>query len=313
MSAFFYIRLAEILGLSALGLLYLGLWTRRRPFVLSAIVFALPHAYLGFFRLLAGFEGLPFLSGRELAAISLSFTALVLLFVAAWRLPWGWLWTAGTLLLIHALIIGSHFAHGSWIGFIAGCLVYILILRTLQRHLQKPWQVVVVALLLFVIFLKLFWIDNVASIFREHGLLRSAFAHELKINDEVGATLHITPNDAPRAGEQALLVFEFRTREGTFDVTTCDCRLRIMDNTNIVADQPLAERTSFIFPHPGIYIVETVGPTFDLRYDVRVVEGKVASSAPTRPDHTFHLILAIGLAVFTIVVLIRQKLGYGKR
>ncbi len=95
------IRTTEVFALLAVSYLYLALLKSplytvfptlpgkilyhraRKALGLSAFLFALLHASFAFFGLLGGFEGLGFLSGKYILAISLSFSALVILTVLA--------------------------------------------------------------------------------------------------------------------------------------------------------------------------------------------------------------------------------------
>src|SRR4051812_38204512 len=95
------IRLTEVYALSAITMLYVALLASpfcytfrgfpyraqylkaRRAIGVSAFYFALLHASLAFFGQLGGFEGLWFLSDKYLFAISLSVTALIILFLMA--------------------------------------------------------------------------------------------------------------------------------------------------------------------------------------------------------------------------------------
>lgn len=96
----------------------------RRAIGVSTFYFAFLHANFAFFGELEGFGGLGFLSNKYLLAISLSFTALIILslmtatsfdFMIAkltfpkWKLLHRFVYLAGILILIHALLIGSHF------------------------------------------------------------------------------------------------------------------------------------------------------------------------------------------------------------
>ena len=136
------IRLTQIYALTAVIYLYLALlagpfcymfgWfpfkaqylKSRRALGVSAFYFAFLHTCLAFFGQLGGFEGLGFLSGKYLIAISLSVTALtILLFMAItsfdkvinwmkfkrWKLLHRLVYLAGILILIHALMLGTHF------------------------------------------------------------------------------------------------------------------------------------------------------------------------------------------------------------
>ncbi len=136
------IRLTQFFALTALAYIYLALVAEPLRFIFKnnshvlsyakekavittgALYFGLLHSGLAFFGQLGGFPGLAFLSGRYLLAVSLSFTALLLLVfltVAAFtrikillhvnlqKLLNALLYTSGLLVLIHALMLGTHF------------------------------------------------------------------------------------------------------------------------------------------------------------------------------------------------------------
>lgn len=137
------IRLTQIFALSSVTLLYLALLIgpltyllpkhsltnqihkSRRGIGVSAFYFAVIHASLAFFGQLGGFSGLPFLNQKYLLAISLSFTALCILSLMAltsfdfiisrmkfrrWKILHRLLYIAAVFILIHALMLGTHFA-----------------------------------------------------------------------------------------------------------------------------------------------------------------------------------------------------------
>ncbi len=137
------IRLTQLFALTALAYLYTalligpavyifkwlpwrgGIYRARRAIGVSAFYFASLHAYLAFFKQLGGFAGLAFLDAKYLIAISLSFTALVILCLMAatsfdsmvkrltfkrWKLLHRFVYVAALFVLIHALILGAHFS-----------------------------------------------------------------------------------------------------------------------------------------------------------------------------------------------------------
>lgn len=59
-------------------------------------------------------------------------------------------------------------------------------------------------------------------------LIPPTFAHKVEISEDVGATLHIEPNDNPRAGESSQVWFAL-TKEGgnPIPLSKCDCKLSI--------------------------------------------------------------------------------------
>lgn len=135
------IRLTQLYALTALGYLYTTLligpviftfrslpgrghiFRARRALGVSTFYFAALHAYLAFFKQLGGLAGLGFLSNRSLLAISLSATALVILLLLTltsfdrmvtkltfrrWKFLHRFVYLAGVLILIHALLLGTH-------------------------------------------------------------------------------------------------------------------------------------------------------------------------------------------------------------
>jgi DMSO/TMAO reductase YedYZ heme-binding membrane subunit len=138
-----YIRLSQIYSLTSLALLYLTLIMSPlfvtfpnlpyRPYLvkarkglgLSAFFFGLLHAITSFFKLLGGFAGLAFLNHDYIFAILLSTGALTILSIMAltslhwciqklgkcWKTLHRLVYIAGLLILIHALMLGTHFAN----------------------------------------------------------------------------------------------------------------------------------------------------------------------------------------------------------
>jgi hypothetical protein len=122
------------------------------------------------------------------------------------------------------------------------------------------------------------------------------YAHEVEISGEVGATLHIEPNDQAKAGEPTQVWFALTAKGGqVIPLSECDCKLEVRSNSQkeaqtllnpvlkgIVAEQyqgiPSAEIT---FPNVGEYELELSGipkpsakfSPFRLTYKV-VVAGK---------------------------------------
>lgn len=149
------IRLAEFYALTGLVFLYLALAVRplyiafpglplkgvlheaSKTFGVAAFAFGLAHGYIAFFQMLGGFAGLGFLSSKYINAILLSATALVMLGLGAlMSVHWveqktkSWVapllfHAAGLLAIIHALMLGAHFADLS--AFIPQLTLYLLL------------------------------------------------------------------------------------------------------------------------------------------------------------------------------------------
>lgn len=135
------IRLTQLYALTALFYLYVSLligpvtysfkflpWRgqihrARRAVGVSAFYFALIHASLAFFGQLGGFGGLLYLDNKYLLAISFSFVALLVLGLLTatsfdymvlrlgkkWKLLHRLIYLAALLVLVHALMLGTHF------------------------------------------------------------------------------------------------------------------------------------------------------------------------------------------------------------
>ncbi|MDP8964507.1 MAG: hypothetical protein M3O33_11090 [Cyanobacteriota bacterium] len=139
------------------------------------------------------------------------------------------------------------------------------------------------------------------------GLLLSfiaipAEAHKVQVAGDVGGTLHIEPNDAPRAGESALAWFGLTRKGGqVIPLSECNCKLSVYTSTSAPSSLPLltpalkavsAEQYQGVpgaevqFPKPGAYQLQLSGtPTaggnfkpFELKFQVTVATG---TSAPT--------------------------------
>jgi hypothetical protein len=125
------------------------------------------------------------------------------------------------------------------------------------------------------------------------------YAHEVEISGEVGATLHIEPNDQAKAGESTQVWFALTEKGGrVIPLAECDCKLKIY--TGKQTDKPLLEPNlkaiaaeqyqgipgaEVTFPNVGAYKLELSGSPkagakfspFNLSYDV-VVAGKVETT-----------------------------------
>lgn len=153
------IRLTQIYALTAAILLYLALLIgpfcynfktpynsliikARRAIGVSVFYFAGLHYLLGFYGVLGGFSALFTLEPKYLFAISLSYTALVILFLMAstsfdfmikkmtfkkWKLLHKLVYIAGIFILIHALLIGEHFQNFNLISISSAILIIFLL------------------------------------------------------------------------------------------------------------------------------------------------------------------------------------------
>lgn len=173
------IRLTELFALTAVTFLYLAVIAgpfcftfkqvlpakfrakylkARRALGVSAFYFAFIHANFAFFGELGGFPGLAFLTPVYLIGITLSFTALIILFLMAatsfdkmvtlmtfpkWKRLHRFVYLAGLFVVIHALLLGTNFSDLSstipQVFFAA--LSFLLLLEGLRidAQLRKRW------------------------------------------------------------------------------------------------------------------------------------------------------------------------------
>ncbi len=125
----------------------------------------------------------------------------------------------------------------------------------------------------------------------------TAFAHQVKTTGDVGATLHIEPNDTPRAGEPTKTWFALTRKGGkTIPLSLCNCELAVYAEPYAPEEpalleptlQPVtAERyrgipgTEITFPRQGNYQLLLRGKPkagagfkpFELKFNVTVAAG----------------------------------------
>ncbi|MEA5626067.1 hypothetical protein [Nostoc sp. UHCC 0251] len=136
--------------------------------------------------------------------------------------------------------------------------------------------------------------------------LYPAFAHKVEISGDVGGTLHIEPNDNPRAGETSQAWFALTRRGGrVIPLSQCNCRLAVYAQPYAAGEPPLlepqlepvaAERyqgipgTDITFPKPGIYELQLNGKPisgarfkpFNFKFEVTVAGGSTQNSRNLR-------------------------------
>ena len=133
-------------------------------------------------------------------------------------------------------------------------------------------------------------------------------AHTVKISADVGATIHIEPNDNPHAGEVTQAWFALTRKGGkVIPLKDCNCQLAIYAEPHAVGEPALlepplkpiqAERYQGIpgaevtFPKPGAYQLQLSGKPvtqgsfkpFELKFVVTVTTGKNIDTLQSRPS-----------------------------
>lgn len=353
------IKLTQLYGLTALTYLYCTLLASpltkffinlpgrgyylhaRRSLGQSVFYFAVLHSTITFWGQLGGFTGLGFLNGKYLFAISLSFTALLILagmtatsfdyMVRAlghknWKRLHRCVYLAGILIILHALLLGTHFSDFSrlipqiFLVAMAGLLLleairfdnYLQTKRSDQPHYAATFATVLLITSVILYTLINHHLPSPLNIHKHFSqvLIQSVEAHVLEADNTVGAVLHISPTDDPSAGQVSYFFFDFKDKEGNFTLTTCDCRLVITRGGQELYSQPLTDKPSFTFPTTDVYQIQVIGhpresesfAPFTLHYDVRVTHTTPPPSSP--PNWVIrHLIHFAGAGIITFTFL----------
>ncbi|OCQ98984.1 hypothetical protein BCD64_23380 [Nostoc sp. MBR 210] len=127
--------------------------------------------------------------------------------------------------------------------------------------------------------------------------IHPVFAHKVQVATDVGATLHLEPNDNPRAGEPTQAWFALARKGGqTIPLAQCNCQLAVYAEPHTPSEPALlepslkpvsAERFQGIpgaeitFPKPGLYQLQLSGKPakganfkpFTLKFEVTVAAG----------------------------------------
>ncbi|MEH2316101.1 hypothetical protein [Nostoc sp.] len=173
-------------------------------------------------------------------------------------------------------------------------------------------------------------------------------AHQVEVAADVGATLHIEPNDNPSAGEPSQAWFALTRRGGrVIPLSQCNCRLAVYAKPYAAGEPPLlepalepvtAERykgipgAEVVFPKPGIYELQLNGKPvsgarfkpFKLKFEVTVAGGSKENTQNLRDvngdlgdgESQKFPIWAIALPIFgfiaILVVVLRSMRGSGE-
>ena len=121
-------------------------------------------------------------------------------------------------------------------------------------------------------------------------------AHEVEVSGDVGGTMHIEPDDSPRAGTASLTWFALNRRGGApLQLADCNCSLAVYAMPHSPNAAPIQQpalsalsiegrsgvpSANITFPHPGAYEIILKGQPnaakafspFELRFPVTVAQ-----------------------------------------
>lgn len=133
------------------------------------------------------------------------------------------------------------------------------------------------------------------------------YAHSVKIAEDVGGTLHIEPNDNPKAGESSE-TWVALTRKGgkLIPLKDCNCQMVVYTKPRVKGSAPLLKASlkpistsqyqgipgaDIVFPKPGNYEIELSGTPkananfnpFKLTFPVTVAAGRNVAAPKANP------------------------------
>lgn len=142
------------------------------------------------------------------------------------------------------------------------------------------------------------------------GLTAHSSAHVLKIDGDIGAVLHINPDDNPTTGTPTDYVLSFVDSSKSFNLKECGCIVSIIKDDTVISATPLTitggqvSDNRYTFATPGVYTMHIAGTPeqagkfqpFTLDYEVRVTNGSM-NTQPIPPLLWAGMGMGIGLVL----------------
>ncbi len=165
-----------------------------------------------------------------------------------------------------------------------------------------------------------------------------SFAHVLRVDHNIGAVLHIDPDDDPIANEASTFYLEIKDKTGKFKPEDCSCIYIISENGKQIYSDAIFSRTTanglsapvftFVFAKRDVYALTIEGqPTtqgefqkFTLTYDIRVdKESEQSQTADTTNQnasffsaHIIYFFIGTFILFLCIIKIILQKISTKK-
>jgi len=153
-----------------------------------------------------------------------------------------------------------------------------------------------------------------------------ASAHVLKVDGNIGAVLHINPDDNPTTGDDTDYTMSFDDASGKFNLSNCDCTVAFIADGKTVGTRQLAvsgktvSENHYTFTRPAVYTFRFTGKpktpgafqSFSLDYLVRVSGGQAAIQ-PMPPALWIGMGMMVGLVLLAAFAMDYDSNERGKR
>lgn len=154
-----------------------------------------------------------------------------------------------------------------------------------------------------------------------------ASAHFLETDNNIGAVLHVDPNDDPIAKSPAAFFFAFKDKQNKFQPKNCDCTFLIYEHGNEIFSQPLFANNDtpslsnasifYTFPKIDVYEVVVTGEPFTkgsfqpftLTWNFRVDQTASPSSSANQAKSNgvlFIVLLLISIIAISTVIYVNM-------
>ena len=161
-------------------------------------------------------------------------------------------------------------------------------------------------------------------------------AHFLATDKNIGAVLHVDPNDSPIAGEQASFFFELKDKQNKLTPKKCDCTFEIDENGQAIYSQPLFQSNKkpslsnasvfYTFPKIDVYTIKIIGKphtsgefqsfilSWNFRVDQQTNEQSVLGTHTSFfSEHAVHFVIGGGILIAFLIYVFRPKREKNKK
>ncbi len=166
-----------------------------------------------------------------------------------------------------------------------------------------------------------FWISSFVGmvvVLLFSAYLQPVYAHVLKTDGDIGAVVHIDPEDDPIVGQETTVYFDIKDKSGKFKIEDCSCIFIVKKNREEIYSRPLEGATGmYNFPEKNVYTLELHGTPktagqfnpFRLSYDVRVERVSEENNAPADNNNSVNIYIK-HIPHLVIILLVVSVCGF---